>query len=469
MAQNDHVAAARGVTMRFHIRTYGCQMNVRDSDAAAAMLVREGHRQVDEAEADVVLVNTCSVRGKAEDKALGKLGLLVAARRVRPGLRVGALGCMVQRLGGTLLDRVPGLDLAVGPRALPRLPALLERVCAGEGPCIDVGEAEDGPEALAAHAGAAVSDFVTILLGCERRCAYCIVPDVRGREWSRPAERVLAEIRALAETGCREVTLLGQSVMAYGLRNTVWPEGVRSPRGYTEPMPRLLEAIETVPGIVRVRFTSGHPSGCTPELARAMAELPHVCAHLHLPVQSGSDRVLRRMGRGYTADGYRAAVATLRAETPDLALTTDVIVGFPGETEEDFALTRGLMDEIGFDNAFVFKYSPRPGTRAAEWEDDIPDAEKRRRNAVLLEDQDRRGLAIRRAQAGRAVEVLAEGPSPRNPERWHGRTGENRIVLFEPAAGVKPGRLVRVRIERAAPQTLYGCIEALCDTKTSTS
>jgi tRNA-2-methylthio-N6-dimethylallyladenosine synthase len=455
--------------MRFSIRTYGCQMNVRDSDAAAALLIRHGWRRGEEAEADVVLVNTCSVRGKAEDKALGKLGLLVASKRGRPALRVAALGCMAQRLGDALLHRVPGLDLAVGPRALPRLPALLERVCAGEGPCVDIGEAEEGAEGLAGHAVVSVTDFVTILLGCERRCAYCIVPDVRGREWSRPAERILAEIRALAEAGCREVTLLGQSVMAYGRRNAVWPPAWHSPHGYGEPLPRLLEAVGGVSGIARVRFTSGHPSGCTPELARAMAELPHVCPHLHLPVQSGSDRVLERMGRGYTADGYREALATLRADVPGLALTTDVIVGFPGETEGDFTLTRALMDEIGFDNAFVFKYSPRPGTRAAEWADDVPDAEKRRRNAVLLDDQDRRGLRIRRAQVGRTVEVLVEGPSPRNPERWSGRTGENRIVVFDKAERVEPGRMVRVRVERAAPQTLYGCVEALCDTKQSAS
>jgi len=217
--------------------------------------------------------------------------------------------------------------------------------------------------------------------------------------------------------------------------------------------------LSTIEGIERIRFASGHPSGCTPELIRAMAELGPVCEHLHLPVQSGSDRILKRMRRGYTTAVYRAAVARLRKALPGIALTTDVLVGFPSETVEEFDRTRGLLDEVGFDNAFIFKYSPRPGTPAAQWADDVPPAEKRRRNRVLLEDQERRGLRINKDHVGRGVEVLAEGASPRNPARWSGRTRTNKIVVFEPRPGVTAGDLVRVRVERARAQTLYGQIE----------
>jgi tRNA-2-methylthio-N6-dimethylallyladenosine synthase len=439
--------------MLFSIRTYGCQMNERDSDAVAALLRGNGFAPAAvEDDADLVIVNTCSVRGKAEDKALGKLGLLAASKNDRPGLRVGAIGCMVQRLGPAIFDRVPGLDFAVGPAALPRLPDILERVGAGMGPVLDTGEASP---VLTGH-GAGVCAFVTILLGCDRRCAYCIVPHVRGPERSRPPADVVAEVRRLAEAGAREVTLLGQSVMAYGVRQAVWPEGTASARGFTEALPRLLDEVCSVPGIMRVRFTSGHPSGCTAELARAMRELGPVCGHLHLPVQSGSDRILAAMGRGYTADGYRGAVTRLREAVPSISLTTDVIVGFPSETGAEFDETRSFMEEIGFDNAFIFKYSPRDGTPAAALEDDVPDSEKRRRNRVLLEDQERRGLRRNQRLVGRRVEVLVEGVSLRNSARWSGRTRGNRIVVFDPVPGMAPGDLVTVAVERAMPQTLYG-------------
>ncbi|MBN1556960.1 MAG: tRNA (N6-isopentenyl adenosine(37)-C2)-methylthiotransferase MiaB [Lentisphaerae bacterium] len=375
----------------FFIKTYGCQMNVRDSEAVSVLLESRGYRETDrEDDADVVLVNTCSVRGKAEDKALGKLGLVAARKRERPGLYVGALGCMVQRLGAALFERVPALDLAAGPAALARLPALLESVRAGRRPVLDVATRGRGAETLTGHARGGQSAFVTILYGCDRRCTYCIVPSVRGPEWSRPADRVLAEVRNLAAGGCRRLTLLGQSVMAYGRRNAVWPAGYRSPRGFEEPLPRLLEVVDAVDGVSHIEFTSGHPAGCTPELARAMAELPAVSPHLHLPLQSGSDRLLRLMRRGYTVAAYRAAVGRVRAAVPEVALTTDIIVGFPSETEADFDATRRLMREIGFDSAFIFKYSPRPGTVAAEWADDVPCEEKQRRNRILLEDQIRR-------------------------------------------------------------------------------
>jgi tRNA-2-methylthio-N6-dimethylallyladenosine synthase len=444
--------------VKFLVRTYGCQMNERDSESVAALLAAHGHEAVSyESAAEVVVVNTCSVRAKAEAKALGKLGLLVAASR-SSGRRVGAIGCMVQRLQARLFEKVPGLDFAVGPHSLARLPEILDLLAQGRRGILDAAEPDPttGDRSLAGHLPGGPTAFVNILLGCSRQCAYCIVPAVRGPEWSRPAEAVVREVSGLVERGVREVTLLGQSVMSYGARNAVWPDGYRSERGYVEPFPRLLEALAELPGLARLRFTSGHPSGCTAELARAIAELPPVCEHIHLPVQSGSDRILKKMRRGYTAAGYRRAVARLRAAKPALAVTTDIIVGFPTETEEDFQATRDLCGEIGFDNAFVFKYSARSGTPAAAWDDDVPADEKLRRNKALLADQGRRSRACNEALIGQTVEGLAEGLSPRNPTRWTGRTRTNKVLIFEATGATRAGDLVAVTVERATPQALYG-------------
>jgi tRNA-2-methylthio-N6-dimethylallyladenosine synthase len=436
-------------------------MNVRDSEAASALLEAAGHTPAaHEDDADLIVVNSCSVRAKAEDKALGKLGLLCATKRERPARIVGLMGCMAQRLGPDVFRRVPGLDFAVGTRRAGAIPRLVARVRAGESGILECASPDETPDVIAAHAETGFSAFVTILLGCNRRCAYCIVPDVRGAEYSRPAREILAEVAALARNGVREVTLLGQSVMNYGRSNAVWDAtDAPSPCGFTEPFARLLESVSAIPGVARVRFTSGHPSGVTAQLVRACAALPQICHHLHLPVQSGADRILHRMRRGYTRADYLDAVRSLRAAMPDFALTTDVIVGFPGETAEDFEATRTLMDEAGFDNAFIFKYSPRPGTPAAAMADDVPETEKLRRNHVLLEDQDLRGIAANQRLVGSIQTVLAEGPSLRNAARWSGRSPGNKIVIFDPAPGLESGTLARVRITRAAPQTLYGEIE----------
>lgn len=445
--------------MIFTLHTYGCQMNVRDSEATRALLEAAGHCYTEhENEADLVIVNSCSVRGKAEDKAIGKLGLLCASKRERPGRIIGLMGCMAQRLGDTLFAKVPKLDFTVGTRRNGAIPFMVERVLKGEHGISDLGSADEIPDSPDAHADTGFSAFVTILLGCNRRCAYCIVPDVRGPEYSRPAKEILAEIGVLALHGVKEVTLLGQSVMNYGLRNEVWTAADVSPRGYSEPFVRLLEAVAAIPDILRIRFTSGHPSGCTSELVRLSAAEPKICRHLHLPVQSGSDSILKAMRRGYTRADYLKSVKMLRDAMPDFTLTTDVIVGFPGETESDFDLTRSLMEEAGFDNAFIFKYSPRPGTPAADMLDDVSDEEKMRRNQVLLADQDLRGVRLNGQWVGQSVDVLVEGPSPRNVERWSGRSSGNKIVVFEPKGDLKAGTVVRVLIEKAAPQTLYGKI-----------
>ena len=436
--------------MKFLVHTYGCQMNVRDSEAVEAMLVAAGHEKAaSEAEADLVIVNSCTVRQKAEEKAVGKTGNLCAA-----GKLTGLMGCAVKRLGEDVFKRLPRLDFAVGPRAIGLIPKIVADGCF---PRLELGE-EMMSEALASHVEGGVQAFVTILVGCDNRCSYCIVPDVRGHEYSRPAREIVAEVRSLVAHGVKEVCLLGQSVLRYGVRNAAWDgSDAPSPGGYAEAFPRLLEALAAIDGLRRIRFTSAHPKGCTDELVRAYREFPQICRHLHLPVQSGSDRILADMGRHYTRAEYLAAVAKLREFDAEFALTTDVIVGYPGETEEDFEATRSLMDEAGFDNSFIFKYSPRPGTRSAARPDDVPMAEKERRDQVLLADQERRGLERNSLLVGTVREVMAEGPSKRNKARWSGRDGGNRIVVWEVPPGEVPpraGSIVRLRITEAHAQTL---------------
>ena len=451
--------------MKFLVHTYGCQMNVRDSEAVEALLVAAGYEKAaNESEADIVIVNSCTVRDMAERKAVGKCGNLIAAKEgrgktVAPHVKVvGLMGCAVKRMGADVFKQLPKLDFAVGPRRFGAIPRLVERCLAGETRILELPDDNEVPTGMDAHVGgASFQSFVTVLLGCDNRCSYCIVPDVRGHEYSRPAREVVAEVRALAARGVKEVCLLGQSVLRYGVRNPAWgPDDPPSPGGYTEAFPRLLEALDAIDGLVRIRFTSAHPKGCTDELVRAYASFPKVCRHLHLPVQSGSDRVLKEMGRRYTRAEYLAAVAKLRTFDPEFAVTTDVIVGYPGETEADFEATRALMEEAGFDNSFVFKYSPRPGTRSAALPDDIPTEEKERRDQVLLADQERRGQTRNDLLVGTVREVLVEGPSLRNAARWSGRDSGNRIVVFEPSRPLRVGDLVPVRIREAHPQILIG-------------
>ena len=448
-------------------------MNVRDSEAVEALLLAAGHEKaVGEADADLVIVNSCTVRQKAEEKAVGKAGYLCSTGKV-----VGLMGCAVKRMGEQVFARLPKLDFAVGPRRFGLIPRLLERIAAGERRILEVGD-DDVPLGLDAHpdiaragTSAQFQSYVTVLLGCDNRCSYCIVPDVRGHEYSRPAREVIAEVRCLAERGVKEVCLLGQSVLRYGVRNRAWAEDEPNPHGYTEAFPRLLAALNEIPCLERIRFTSAHPKGCTDELVRVYRECPKVCRHLHLPVQSGSDRILAEMGRHYTRAEYLAAVGRLRAFDPEFAVTTDVIVGYPGETEADFEATRSLMEEAEFDNAFVFKYSPRPGTRSAALEDDVPTAEKERRNQLLLADQETRGLRRNEALVGTVREVMVEGPSKRNRARWSGRDSGNRIVVWDIGGadttkptqsgdGLRPsqkiGTLLRVKITEAHPQILVG-------------
>ena len=439
--------------MKFLVHTYGCQMNVRDSEAVEALMIAAGHEKAScEDDADVVVVNSCTVRQKAEEKAVGKAGNLIAAKKI-----VGMMGCAVKRMGDDVFKRLPKLDFAVGPRAFGLIPKIVSDVAAGRASrVLELGD-DVVPSGMEAHVAGGWQAFVTVLLGCDNRCSYCIVPDVRGHEYSRPAREVVAEVEALAKRGVKEVCLLGQSVLRYGVRNAAWPEDETDFASRPSAFPRLLRALSEIDGIERIRFTSAHPKGCTDELVRVYAECPKVCRHIHLPVQSGSDRVLSEMGRRYTRAEYLAAVAKLRAFDPEFAVTTDVIVGYPGETESDFEESRSLMEEAGFDNSFVFKYSPRPGTRSAALPDDVPTEEKERRDQVLLADQEARGLRRNAALVGTVREVLVEGPSKRNRDRFAGRDGGNRIVVWTPE-GEQPqvGSLARIRIIEAHPQILIG-------------
>jgi tRNA-2-methylthio-N6-dimethylallyladenosine synthase len=430
--------------MKFWIHTYGCQMNVRDSEAVEALMEAAGHvKAAGEDDADVVIVNSCTVRQKAEEKAVGKSGYLCSTGKI-----VGLMGCAVKRLGADVFRKLPKLSFAVGPRCFGLIPKILAD---GKFPRLETGD-DEVPEGLGAHpetarAGtfAAVQSYVTVMIGCDNRCSYCIVPDVRGHEYCRPPDEIVSEVKCLAERGVREVCLLGQSVLRY-----------RGADGTT--FPRLLRRLQEIDGLSRIRFTSAHPNGCDDELVAAYRDCPKVCRHLHLPVQSGSDRILADMGRRYTRAEYLAAVGRLRAFDPELSVTTDVIVGYPGETEEDFEATRSLLDEAGIDNSFVFKYSPRPGTRAAAKPDDVPREEKERRDQVLLADQERRGLERNSRLVGTVREVMVEGPSKRNRARLAGRDSGNRIVVWDsqcPAAA-EIGSLVSLRIVEAHPQILVG-------------
>lgn len=432
--------------MKFAIHTYGCQMNVRDSEAVEALMLAAGHEKAaSEDDAEIVIVNSCTVRQKAEEKAVGKTGNLIAAGKI-----TGMMGCAVKRMGADIFKRLPKLHFAVGPRAFGLIPKI---VADGRYPILELGE-NAVPEGMDAHAETSWQSFVTVLLGCDNRCSYCIVPDVRGHEYSRPAREIIAEVSALAKRGVKEVCLLGQSVLRYGVRNKAWDDYAG------EAFPRLLRELSAIDGLERIRFTSAHPKGCTDELIAVYRDCPKVCRHLHLPVQSGSDRVLAEMGRRYTREEYLAAVKRLRDLDPEFAVTTDVIVGYPGETEEDFEATRSLMEEASFDNSFIFKYSPRPGTRSAALVDDVPQEEKDRRDQVLLADQEARGLMRNKRLVGTQREVLFEGPSKRRADRYSGRDGGNRIIVWDRpencSADLRLGDKVMLEVTDAHAQILIG-------------
>ena len=443
-----------------HIKTYGCQMNERDSEQVAKMLGERGYLMTsDEADADVILLNTCSVRDMAEQKAIGKMGMLRKLRKARPHLVLGYLGCMAQARGGSLTKTSPDVDLVVGTQKFHRVADYVDellrrrleaRIDDQRLPIVDVEEEDDSQSTIREQdlAPGQCAAFVSIMQGCNMRCAFCIVPQTRGEERGRPIGEIVAEVRDLAARGVREVTLLGQIVNLYGRHEFSAKDG-------TSPFVQLLEAVCGVDGIERVRFASPHPIGFKEDLVAAFGRLPKLAEHVHLPLQSGSDRILKIMRRGYTVDTFRELVGRLRAERSGIAITTDIIVGFPGETDEDYAATRALTDEVGFDNAFVFRYSPRQNTPAATMGGQMPEAIKEWRNKDLLEVVNSHVARHLGALVGQQVEILCEGESRNNPLRLSGRTRTNKIVVFEGEAG-HVGRIFDVTIERASTSTLYG-------------
>ena len=439
---------------KLHLITYGCQMNEYDSERVAGLLRQERYELTDRPEdADLILLNTCSIREKAEDKVFSQLGALRHLKRERPDLVIGVMGCMAQLQKGRIQERAPYVDLVFGSPAIARVAELVGRVKQGRGPVLETGESALVKITARPEGGQRLKAFVTVMEGCEKHCTFCVVPTTRGRERSHPPEVIVEEIRGLAAAGCREVTLLGQTVNAYG-------RDLSPPLSPPLDLAALLERVNEVDGIERIRFTTSNPYNLTPRLIRAIRNVPKVCEYLHLPLQSGSDRVLERMNRGYTRARYLELIAELKETVPDLALSTDLIVGFPGETEEDFEQTAAVVEEVGYDNVFAFRYSRRPGTPAAEMPDQVPDEVKADRNRRILDVAVRVGAERSRRLEGRTLPVLVDGVSRKNAGEAAGRTRCNRVVNFDPGGRDLLGRVVPVRIVRALPHSLRGEPEA---------
>ena len=422
---------------RFCLWTIGCQMNEAESAKAAALLSQAGYLQTHlEHEADVVIVNSCVVRQSAEDKVAGKLGALLELKRHRPEVRIALTGCMVTGQEARLAERFPHVDLFYGPSQFDRL-----RQVAPELADVDIDLAELPHFYEEGTGDPDVTAFVPIIYGCNFVCSYCIVPYRRGREVSRPLPQIVDEVRSLAARGVREVTLLGQTVNAYGHDLPNHPD-----------LADLLAAVDAVDGVERVRFLTSHPKYMSDRIVQAVADLPTLCEHINLPVQAGDDEVLRRMRRTYTVEYYRERIAHIRRTIPGVTVATDIIVGFPGETDEQFQHTYDLLCELAFDKVHVAMYSPRPGTLSNRWEDDIPQAEKKRRHRAIEALQAELLSERMRRNVGRTYEVLVDGTSK---GRWRGRTRGNNLVFFD-AAGDWKGKLVDVRVTQSTPWYMLG-------------
>jgi tRNA-2-methylthio-N6-dimethylallyladenosine synthase len=473
---------------KFFIKTYGCQMNERDSEQVAHSLVARGYQRVaHESEADVVLLNTCSVRDMADQKALGKMGMLGRLAKQRPHVVFGFLGCMAQARGESLLRRLPHVDLVVGTQKFHRVADYVDELATKKAArqvgitdlgygrmddprfsIVDVAEEPGSQSAIRDQqlTGRQATAFVSIMQGCNMHCTFCIVPQTRGAERSRSLSEIVSEVRDLVSRGVKEVTLLGQIVNLYGRHE--FPKIDNK-----SPFVQLLEAVHDVQGLERLRFTSPHPIGFRHDLVDAIARLPKLAEHVHLPLQSGSNKILKAMHRAYTAEKYTDLIGQIRRARQGIAITTDIIVGFPGETEDDYRQTRDLVRQTQFDNAFVFRYSPRSGTPAAGIPNQIDELVKEERNHDLLEIVNKSNRRILERLVGSEIEVLCEGPSKTNAARLMGRTRTNKIVVFPPSprrlhdnASVGQrlprrgdelvGELVNVRIERANGFSLDG-------------
>src|SRR5437868_6415283 len=441
---------------KLHVITYGCQMNEYDSERVAGLLREHRYELTDsEADADLILVNTCAIREKAEEKVFSKLGELRALKARKLELVLAVMVCMAQLQQTTVQKRAPYVDLAFGSAAVSRVAELVDRARTERRHVLDTGEAPLVKMTARPPSADRVRAYVTVMEGCEKHCTFCVVPRTRGRERSHPPEAIVAEVRGLVAEGCREVTLLGQTVNAYG-------------RDLTPPtdLAELFARVNDVEGLARIRFTTSNPYNLTPALIRAIRDVDKVCEWFHLPLQSGSDRVLARMNRGYTRARYLELVDALREAEPALAFSTDIIVGFPGETEDDLEATLETIERVGYDNVFVFRYSRRPGTPAAAMPEQIAYDVKARRNARVLDVVQRVTAARSRLLAGRTMEVLVDGTSRKNPGELSGRTRCNRVVNFDGQGRVAVGDVVPVLVTDVLPHSLRGALatpaEAVC-------
>ena len=434
-----------GTGRKLYIETYGCQMNVGDTEIVVSLMQREGYVYTERAEeADVVLINTCSIRDNAEQRIWGRLAEMRSLRKRRPGLVVGILGCMAERLREKLLEGSSGVDVVAGPDAYRDLPRLVREAEAG-GKGVNVllsteeTYADIAPVRLDRNG---VSAFVAIMRGCNNYCSYCVVPYTRGRERSRDAATIVAEAQSLFDNGYREVTLLGQNVNSYRTGEVDFPE--------------LLRRVAEISPQLRVRFATSHPKDMSDRLLETMASMPNICRSIHLPAQSGATTMLERMNRKYTREWYLDRVGAIRRRMPDCSITTDLIAGFSGETEEEHAQTLSLMREVGYDFAYMFKYSERPGTYAQRHlPDDVPEEVKSRRLQEIIALQNELGLASYRRDVGREFEVLVEGESKRDARQLSGRTSQNKVVVFDRGSH-RIGEYVRVRITGCTAATLFG-------------
>jgi tRNA-2-methylthio-N6-dimethylallyladenosine synthase len=444
-------AQATPVAKKVYIRTFGCQMNEYDSDKMADVLrAAEGYEPTpDPEQADLILFNTCSVREKAQEKVFSDLGRVKHLKK--KGVLIGVGGCVASQEGAAIVERAPYVDLVFGPQTLHRLPQMIEARRQANRAQVDISFPEiEKFDHLPPAKVEGASAFVSIMEGCSKYCSYCVVPYTRGEEVSRPFEDVLVEVAGLADQGVKEVTLLGQNVNAW-----------RGKMGETDEIADfalLLEYVAEIPGIERIRYTTSHPNEFTPRLVQAYAEIPKLVNHLHLPVQHGSDRILMAMKRGYTALQYKSTIRALRKVRPDISLSSDFIVGFPGETEEDFGKMMALIEEIGFDSSFSFVFSPRPGTPAANLADDTPQTVKLKRLQHLQATIEANVRRISASREDTVQRILVEGPSRKSAAELMGRTECNRIVNFDggPASGRLVGQMIDVRITQALPHSLRG-------------
>jgi len=431
---------------KYYVWTSGCQMNVHDSEKIAGIFSETGYKEAaDTNNADVIVLNTCSIREKAEQKFYSELGRLKKAKKENPDLKVAVAGCIAKQEGKKLFKKFPYIDFVVGPNNIDSVQDWISRTSNGNGQLLAINDNPEYPnKILPMKRSGGMQAWVSIMYGCDNFCAYCVVPYTRGRERSRPFQDIVKEIEILAGEGVKEVTLLGQNVNSYGRKLSE-----------NKDFPALLKAIHEIDGIKRIRFVTSHPKDFSIKLIEAMRDLPKVCEHIHLPVQAGSDNTLKLMNRKYTYSDYKQKIDLLKKEVPGIAITTDIIAGFPGETDEDFECTITAMKEIEYDGVFAFKYSKRPGTKALDFPDHIDEDIKTKRLAAVLELQESITSLNNKTLEGTTVEVLVEGVSRTNPDTLTGRTRTNKIVNF-PGESSDIEKLIKVKITKAMQHSLYG-------------